>query len=118
MSAVRDAFNAVFADSAGEATDIAHRALRLMDTVQKKLGEFERQPATVADVLLGRCATKLTEIPVAELDATLAQLEKHVKKHGCSAVRCFSDDHRLSNILQQLRSTHEQLQPYLALLPK
>lgn len=101
-----------------EATDIAHRALRLIEATQKKLGEFERLPATVADVLLGRCAAKLTEIPVAELDATVAQLEKHLKKHGCSAVRCFGDDHQLSDILLQIRSTQEQLAPYRAHLPK
>lgn len=107
----RDGFDCID-EGSGVATDIGSRALRLIESVQRKLGEFERQPASVADVVLGRCAAKLSEIPIADLDATATKLEQHIEKHGCCTVRCLGDTYQLSVILQQLRSTQEQLQPY------
>lgn len=105
-------------ESAAAPTDLAHRGLRLITSINNKVSEFETQRVTAADIIFKRCATKLAELPVVELDATHAELARYIEKNGDSVVRCFYEDHRLTDILQQLSSTQEQLRPYREHIPK
>lgn len=105
-------------ESSGEATTLAHLGIRVAESVQKWLSEFEQKSPTIAEVLLGTTHQRLAPIPIAELDSLVKQIEARIAAYGCSNTRCFGDDFALSDVLLRLKDAQEQIAPYRPLLAK